>query len=38
LGGFVVGLLILVAGIVLYYTSRGKRQSSSMEFILNGKK
>ena len=38
LGGFVVGLLILLAGIVLYYTSRGKRQSSSMEFILNGKK
>ena len=38
LGGFVVGLLILLAGVVLYYTSRGKRQSSSMEFILNGKK
>ena len=38
LGGFVVWLLILLAGIVLYYTSRGKRQSSSMEFILNGKK
>ena len=38
LGGFVVGLLILLAGVVLYYTSRGKRPSSSMEFILNGKK
>ena len=38
LGGFVVGLLILLAGIVLYYTSRGNRLSSSMEFILNGKK
>ena len=38
LGGFVVGLLILLAGVVLYYTSRGKRSSSSMEFILNGKK
>ncbi len=38
LGGFVIGLLILLAGIVLYYTSRGKRVSSSMEFILNGKK
>ena len=38
LGGFVVGLLILLAGVVLYYTSRGKRASSSMEFILNGKK
>ena len=38
LGGFVVGLLILLGGMVLYYTSRGKRPSSSMEFILNGKK
>ena len=38
LGGFVVGLLILLAGVVLYYTSRGKRPASSMEFILNGKK
>jgi hypothetical protein len=38
LGGLVVGLLILLSGIVLYYTSRGKRSSSSMEFILNGKK
>lgn len=38
LAGFVVGLLILLGGMVLYYTSRGKRPSSSMEFILNGKK
>lgn len=38
LGGFVVGLLILLGGMVLYYTSRGKRAASSMEFILNGKK
>jgi len=38
LAGFVVGLLILLGGMVLYYTSRGKRSSSSMEFILNGKK
>ena len=38
LGGFVVGLLILLGGMVLYYTSRGQRPSSSMEFILNGKK
>ena len=38
LGGFVVGLLILLGGMVLYHTSRGQRPSSSMEFILNGKK
>lgn len=38
LGGLVLGLLVLVAGILLYYTSRGKRPSSSLEFILNGKK
>jgi hypothetical protein len=37
-GGLVLGLMTLLAGIVLYYTSRGKRESSSMEFILNGKK
>lgn len=38
LGGLVVGLLVLVAGMVLHYTSRGQRPSSSLEFILNGKK
>ncbi len=38
LGGLVVGLLVLVAGMILYYTSRGKRPNSSLEFILNGKK
>jgi len=38
LGGLLVGLFILVAGMLLYYTSRGKRASSSMEFLLNGKK
>ena len=38
LGGLVLGLLVLVAGMLLYYTSRGKRESSSLEFILNGKK
>ncbi|WP_374687400.1 hypothetical protein [Promineifilum sp.] len=37
-GGLVLGLMTLLAGMVLYYTSRGKRASSSMEFILNGKK
>lgn len=38
LGGLVLGLLILISGILLTFTSRGKRPSSSMEFILNGKK
>ena len=38
LGGLLLGLLILIAGMLLYYTSRGKRPSSSMEFLLNGKK
>ncbi len=37
-GGLVLGLLVLIAGILLFYTSRGKRESSSMEFLLNGKK
>ena len=37
LGGLVLGLVVLVAGMILYYTSRGKRQASSLEFILNGK-
>ncbi len=38
LGGLVFGLLVLIGGMALFYTSRGKRPSSSMEFILNGKK
>lgn len=38
LGGLLLGLLVLVAGMLLYYTSRGKRGASSLEFILNGKK
>jgi hypothetical protein len=37
LGGLVIGLIIILAGMVLYFTSRGKRGSSSLEFILNGK-
>ncbi len=37
-GGLVLGLIVLVAGIILYYTSRVKRPASSLEFILNGKK
>jgi hypothetical protein len=38
LGGLLLGLLVLVSGMILYYTSRGKRPASSLEFILNGKK
>lgn len=37
-GGFALGLLALIAGMVLHYTSRGPRPTSSLEFILNGKK
>ena len=37
LSGLVLGLVALVAGMVLHYTSRGPRPSSSLEFILNGK-
>jgi len=36
LGGLVLSILIIVVGALLYYTSRGTRQTSSMEFILNG--
>jgi hypothetical protein len=37
-GGLGLGLLALVAGMVLHYTSRGRQPASSLEFILNGKK
>lgn len=37
LGGLALGLLILLVGILLNYTSRGQRPASSLEFILNGK-
>jgi len=30
--------LVLLAGLLLFATSRGKRPASSLEFILNGKK
>lgn len=38
LSGLLLGLIVLGAGMLLYYTSRGRRTSSSLEFILNGKK
>ncbi|VAW33888.1 hypothetical protein MNBD_CHLOROFLEXI01-3772 [hydrothermal vent metagenome] len=36
LGGLALAVLVIVAGLTLYYTSRGTRQKSSMEFIVNG--
>jgi len=37
LGGFVLGILMIAAGLILYYTSRGPHRSSSLEFLLNGR-
>lgn len=37
-GGLILGLLTLVVGVILYHTSRGKRTTSSLEFIFSGKK
>ncbi|GJM39989.1 MAG: hypothetical protein DHS20C20_02710 [Ardenticatenaceae bacterium] len=36
LGGLALAVLVIVVGLALYYTSRGSRQKSSMEFIVNG--
>ena len=36
LGGIGLGLLIILIGLYLYHTSRGTRESSSMEFLING--
>lgn len=36
LGGLLLGILVIVGGLLLYHTSRGVRESSSMEFIING--
>ncbi len=35
LGGLGLGVLSIIVGIVLYYTSRGARDASSMEFLVN---
>lgn len=38
LGGLLLGVIAIVAGLLLYHTSRGIRENSSMEFIIqNGK-
>jgi hypothetical protein len=36
LGGLALAVLVIVIGLALYYTSRGSRAKSSMEFIVNG--
>jgi hypothetical protein len=36
-GGILLGLLSILFGLFLYYTSRGSRASSSLEFLANGK-
>ena len=36
LGGLVLSVIIIFVGALLYYTSRGTHQTSSMEFLLNG--
>jgi hypothetical protein len=38
LGAILLGVIMIVAGLILYYTSRGPRESSSLEFLLNGSK
>lgn len=38
MGGLLLGLMVLVGGMLLYATSRGKRPTSSLEFLLNGNK
>jgi hypothetical protein len=38
LGGLLLGILSILAGMRLYHTSRGTRRASSMEFLVNGKK
>lgn len=35
LSGILIGIMVIVAGLTLYGTSRGQRPSSSMEFLLN---
>ncbi len=34
LGGLILGVLSITAGLLLYYTSRGQRESSSLESLL----
>lgn len=34
LGGLLIGVLMIAVGLILYYTSRGTRQSSALESLL----
>jgi len=34
LGGFILGVLMITAGLLLYFTSRGSRKTSSLESLL----
>ncbi len=36
-GGLLLGILMIAAGLILYYTSRGPRRSSSLEFLIDGR-
>ena len=38
LGGLALGVLSIIIGLLLYYTSRGSRDTSSMEFLVNNGK
>jgi hypothetical protein len=38
LGGILIGVMMIIAGLILYYSSRGPRESSSLEFLINGGK
>lgn len=37
LGGLILGFIAILVGLFLYHTSRGRRKSSSMNFLLNNK-
>jgi hypothetical protein len=36
-GGILLGVLLILFGLILYYTSRGQRESSSLEFLVSKK-
>lgn len=36
LGGIVLGILSIIAGILLYFTSRGSREKSALGFLIKG--
>jgi hypothetical protein len=38
LGGLALGVISIIIGLLLYYTSRGARDTSSMEFLVNNGK